>query len=1379
MILEQDKKQENFRKLKLDSSEKYSDISTIQSVLAGVGSGLIAIPKGLFSLGAALIDAGAGTDNAARVEKYFNDLTELDEMAEATTAGRVTELLVNLGVPGVGAYSKGASLASKAMQSKKLGQYFVANNSRFLSGMDKAAELNRLGKTGKFVAAATAGDAADGIFIGDVEKAGTFGDLVGGPTEIDRGDGEYDAERYLLNRIKFGTEGALFTGVIAGAGKTIKKLANRTNKDRYSNDAMVRLADRFLGKIASKGDTPQLFSAAEKEVGRRAADVSVGQEAVTEISKHVDGIFPLWRPMANKLNDAQRKESLDLLDLSFRSGSKPRLQYTMDRTPGVAIKDMRKPSATFGPMEDVVNFKGKEVNVRDRLKELGMNKKDMDGVFGNMSLMRIRMGSMVSDQLQAMPKNEVDEFLKLGGQKLKNYIPNTYDIFSHKGGIMHNKYPPARAAMDQAKELFKRENQFAIDRVTKRNLEVTEYKKTFLGAKAEIVPEKLTDEAAEMAVNKFLRQSKSADTGEMVFANIKPRKTLNINKSPEPLVKLPEWFSANSMLKDVNNMGQEGFTSLSNVTAKDRKVFQELFGKESDVMQTILSTTGKLSLVTRKNQYYSDLLGQSDVLAKIGEKEMIDSAAAGTPLKFPETKQIFYENIDEAVKKTGLDASEFDQLGRTKNGISIDPSQRFEPSLVSALDGKFALREVAQAFEETTKSIGATSKVGKLYQNLILYPKATSQIAKTILSPITHVRNFVSAGAFAAANGIIPNADAMKNAYQALQIPLKGARQQNDFYRELLELGVVNSNVRLGDIQSLLTDVKFGELVNENIDSGKFLGKFINKMSKFKKGAEDFYTAEDDFWKIVSWSAEKSRLAKSFEAAGLKEGDAVMRFDGQMVKYNEKFLKEEAADIVKNNIPNYARVSEFVKGLRKLPIGNFVSFPAEIMRTSTNIVNRAMREIKYSHTLANGDVVNPLKNIGYKRLIGFGTTVAAVPYATVEAAKMLYDVSEDEMQALRRYVADWSKNSTLIPIKDKETGKFKYVDFSHANAYDTLIRPIQNITNAIAAGKQDENGMMDDFMKGVFSATKELGSPFISESIWTQALTDIVIRKGKTPDGFQVWNPEDTYGDKVSKSVSHLVKAQTPFSYPTLKRLDVAFKPIDLIQDKPGEFDKYGESYELGDELLGFVGLRAVPVNPERTLKFKVSDFQRGSRNSKSLFTRQVLKGGVVTPEEVVDAYLNSNRALFKVKKNFKLDLDAAGILGLGQDKINNETSRVSKREKAAIVEGVFRPFQISKEVKIAMEENAMKLGVSNPYQEAEPALSSIYDILSLAPLSLGSFPEMENPFTASMVSALSKPLESLGFVNPEVFKQDPAAANNQIPYASLSTQNKIKAFES
>jgi hypothetical protein len=74
-----------------------------------------------------------------------------------------------------------------------------------------------------------------------------------------------------------------------------------------------------------------------------------------------------------------------------------------------------------------------------------------------------------------------------------------------------------------------------------------------------------------------------------------------------------------------------------------------------------------------------------------------------------------------------------------------------------------------------------------MYTGLLLYPKATSQIAKTILSPITHMRNFISAGAFAAANGIIPAnfskvnvtvagkelvENPMKLAYQALQTGL-------------------------------------------------------------------------------------------------------------------------------------------------------------------------------------------------------------------------------------------------------------------------------------------------------------------------------------------------------------------------------------------------------------------------------------------------------------------------------------------------------------------------------------------------------------------------------------------------------------------------------
>ena len=55
------------------------------------------------------------------------------------------------------------------------------------------------------------------------------------------------------------------------------------------------------------------------------------------------------------------------------------------------------------------------------------------------------------------------------------------------------------------------------------------------------------------------------------------------------------------------------------------------------------------------------------------------------------------------------------------------------------------------------------------------------------------------------------------------------------------------------------------------------------------------------------------------------------------------------------------------------------------------------------------------------------------------------------------------------------------------NAYDTVTRPIQTILNQVNAGEQDKDGMIDDFILGVYEATKELGAPFVTESIWTQA----------------------------------------------------------------------------------------------------------------------------------------------------------------------------------------------------------------------------------------------------------------------------------------------------
>jgi len=612
--------------------------------------------------------------------------------------------------------------------------------------------------------------------------------------------------------------------------------------------------------------------------------------------------------------------------------------------------------------------------------------------------------------------------------------------------------------------------------------------------------------------------------------------------------------------------------------------------------------------------------------------------------------------------------------------------------------------------------------VGKMYENFILYPKATSQIAKTILSPITHVRNFLSASAFATANGVIPNAAAIKQAYGALQTGLKGTRQQNELYQKLLRLGVVNSQVQVGDLTKLLEDVKFGETMN----SYNGLDKLLKPFKKGFKTSQDLYTAEDDFWKIASWATESKRLEDAFAKQGLARGSYFKNAAGENIQLTQDYFEKEAADIVKNNIPNYSYVSDFVKGLRKMPVGNFVSFPAEIMRTSTNIVRRALDEISYTATLADGSTINPLASIGYTRLTGMAATTLAVPYAAVEGAKALYNVTEDEMDAMRRYVADWSKNSTLIPIRDEKTGQLKYVDFSHMNAYDTITRPLQTVLNRVGQGETDNDGMLDDFVLGLIDSTKELGMPFISESIWTEALTDITIRGGKTPEGYQVWNPEDTDGAKMSAMVGHLVESQAPFNYKQLQRMGLAIQP----KDSAGRFDERGNEYDLGNELAGIAGLRAIDIDPAKGITYKISELQKRERLAKDLFKRPSLKGGVVTPEEIVDAYINSNRALFDARGNFMKDYDAAKVLGISPAALDERMDRISKRDRANIEFGEFVPYQPSRDIIDKFDENARQLGVPNPYLKAEPVIDAISYLLEAAPLSLEALPSIENPFT-------------------------------------------------
>jgi hypothetical protein len=239
-------------------------------------------------------------------------------------------------------------------------------------------------------------------------------------------------------------------------------------------------------------------------------------------------------------------------------------------------------------------------------------------------------------------------------------------------------------------------------------------------------------------------------------------------------------------------------------------------------------------------------------------------------------------------------------------------------------------------------------------------------------------------------------------------------------------LGVVNQQVQIGDLKALLQDIKLGEQIS-NTDS--ILRPFMSKFKKLGEAFQGKYVAEDDVWKITNYVVELDRLK-----AGKARQLGITKDRLKLSPEDLLNLKKEASNIVKNTVPNYAYVGSFVKTARLLPIGNFMSFPSEIIRTTTGIAEQGLKELKHSKPVVGSNVTpmvyevgkgfvkndNVMYRTGLRRIAGMAGTLTAVPVAVTEGAKALYDVTEDEINALRQFVPEWSKNSTLVPIRDDD-----------------------------------------------------------------------------------------------------------------------------------------------------------------------------------------------------------------------------------------------------------------------------------------------------------------------------------------------------------------------
>jgi hypothetical protein len=1218
----------------------------------------IKIPKGLITFGTLLTDIfredGIPVDETltAKFNEAFDQSTlgkierASEEVAAETAAGKITEAIVQLYGAGKIAQKTAIPVIEKTSQKVrqlvsaiKSGRYVkTTNNVNAARAIKEANKLNTITGTDKFAAIAIGGGIGAGFIVSDVEDIGTFGDwdyLDFLPTGLDRTareEGGEESKRQLLNRLKFGAELAFpIVPFIVGGGKIGKLIVQKGKDIAYSDSMLERWVDRFIAKPfrSRSNKTQELFDGIQKLEGKKSAIKILAKDASRNIDDSIREISRETKGAAQALKDPA---NLSKLIAEFT--------YSAD--------DVVK--------KNKIVFPGFNQKVRSKfiasLNKLGVPKKSAEKIITDTKAFRETATGLKN--LIAASKNVkvgTEKLNNILNERIKNVLAVDYKIIDDNAGLF-NGYTPTNESINQVAKIlqrYARDNARSLDNETAIKL------------------------VNNITKNAFKDKSTNAlvfDIGEESAFAAKPVQTVNIGK----------YITSGKFKPD----GRGGLIQKES----DLTAFKKLFGEYKNAQKGIYSVMTELSEIIARDKFYTNLLKDSQNIAK-QLRAGADPGQIGRP--------IFFKRYNKAVTELPFQVI-------TRQPLNLK-TKLPETIYKSPLDGYFTTQPYAEAIRVGDAVVGSSITRSLPYRILMLIPKGAAQAAKTVLGFFTHARNFFSAAITTVHRGniLIPPAkigEFANRARKAVQPQIlyrmtgnpkyRNAPEDQAMYRFLLEEGVTNQNVVARDVEGIFQDV--AQIRTRYGTTDRFFNKVLNTgTKKFKKiydVAQDLYTAEDDVFRVYNFLAEAHKLDNAFEIA-IKKGikDASGKVVTRANKPSDLAIMKEAAQIVRETVPNYAYVSDFVKSVRRSPLGSFAAFPAEIYRTGANTLMRGLKEVK-----------DPIrKQIGYNSLVGQGFTYTFLPVAAVELFRGMYGITREQLSAIREVLPTWSEDNTILPIY--EDGKYKYIDFSHGFFYDTMIQPAQTTLSTVQ--KNPNAPLVPTILDAMVKAGGKVLEPFIQEAIWTSTVLDIFARNGKTKDGRTIFNPRDPLGDKISKSFQHAAYELSPFSYAQILRLSKALTGDTLK----------GEKYQIPDELLGFTGFRKVPINLEKNLNFKIAEFKRNTFEERKLIFEGTRSGDPVKDEnQIIRQYIKANKQHLESYSKLRRIYDAVKVLGMRDPKIAEEfDDQKSIPVYEFIEDNAFKPFNISDDVIAGFAKLSEEKGIPNPLNDR--VLEKLFEI--------------------------------------------------------------------
>ena len=965
--------------------------------------------SGALKIGEGIAELGAGFSDYAFDTDFLEYLEKnYPKINVDDGLGKAVELIVQYGVP----YTAALKIASKVSKVKDLGRVAKAGG---VSGV--AAKVGYYGLPAAISEpiVATSRDATLG------QALGLYPDEFMKQLDPTQYEGRDRAAASLQQKLLFGLEAGPAVGgittalgpVLKGTGKAAAAIASPITK---AADAVVLnpLAKALTSEYTG---VPQFFRAVE--TGR----VKLGEKLGIPEYKN----WGFIDTKSTNTKDLIFKRTDEILSALRTRGTVPAEFAALSRRGEDYIEGFKKTANVFlDDIESISNQLARDMGETSRTST------------------RLSTNRLIEDVGKYVTGEDIKNLKSLNPNLAKfegplNSLKNNFDLIrNHVKDVIDP---------EDLKSLFRGD----IDRYLKRSFDIVNNSSFRVDPKAKL-------KVAGMFMRMMSRRPEFAGKSREELKGIAESQVddlINIgfkeDKSTEDLIKGASSFLSKEfgVVKDVLKPGEDL-----------PKVVRQLFGESKDAKAQLIDTISDFATIVGKKDTLDDI-------ARIGE----DAGWIVTADSAADAARIFRQ-------KTGIRTT----LEPIREGGNV--SKLVGDSLLGK--NKYTTREIAEALQGQTlwSDFLLQSSVYKSFLAL----KGASQLSKTVLSPTTQIRNVESAAMFALANGHFGRGASLSDSMGIVFRDIFGpdGKISADMLAaksaEYRELGITNSNIITREIRALTDDLLRKADTGSKLNRSELLLKTLQDQSVLGNMTK-IYQGGDDLWKIFGYEFEKSKMLNIIkEGTHLDDADKYFREifsrrfdrfmpDGTTLKTREQVIKETAAEIIKNTYPNYSYVPSLVQNLRRLPLGNFISFPAEMYRTSFNLMKFGLREMRSTDPL--------VRQSGARKLIGFSSALAVGKVAQ-EIGQEVVGVSNEQLDAIREsFVAPWNKSGPLVPVAKEVDGDkvvYKFVNFAYQSPYDVIAAPYYAAMTQFKTARAEEKDIDQAMLRAFFGSGRDPGA---------------------------------------------------------------------------------------------------------------------------------------------------------------------------------------------------------------------------------------------------------------------------------------------------------------